>query len=189
MKTVSDIFSHLQKRLISEPRLRLTVWVASVLFLGTLIMGIDDRRSELAGQIQSLSDQYHRLESVLQEADWVSRERDSRARLTQVEQAFWSSESLGLARAEFQTWVERQAQFAQFDIANFSLQPAVELVGMPGWYRLSATVEGPRDPSSLAGFLGRLEGSERRVEVNALMVSERSVRSRIDFNAIFQIQG
>ncbi len=177
----------LRGQIASDPRLRLAIWAVISLVLINLMLSLGERRVLISGQIQSASDQYHRIEAVLREADWEVREREARAHLTMVEQTYWSSESIGLARAEFQSWVERQSQVATFDIASFSLQPAVELEEMPGWYRLAATVEGPRDPAALARFLGQLEGGQRQIDVNGVMISDRSVRSRVDFNAIFHI--
>jgi len=188
MSGQQGLFSQLQVKFQQEIGLRVVVWLAGVLLMLNLIFFVHDQRNALAPQIQQLLGQKQRLEQVLAEADWNARKEAARARLTAIENSFWSAESEGLARAELQVLLEQLADKSNFEILDIELRPMVEVDDLPGWYRLGATLNGSPDPSALVRYLGVLADEDRQIIVDAVRFGKGSARSRVDVHAIVRIE-
>jgi len=188
MSAVRNLIEQLRVRLYAEPALRAAVWILAVLLLLNFIFIIGDWRRESVPQIQQIHDQYRRLEQVLGEADWRARAEAAGAHLEAIQNRFWSAESEGLARAEFQVWLERSAERTRFELLQIELRPIVAVDDLPGWYRMGATLAGSSDPAALVRFLGVLADGDRRVVVDGLNFGGGNARSRIDLHAVFRIE-
>ena len=124
----------------------------------------------------------------MQAADWQARAEAARARLVAIENRFWSAESEGLARAEFQVWLERRAGRADFELLGTELRSLMPIEALPGWYRLGATLQGRRDPAALVRLLGTLADGERLVMVDGVRIGGENARSRLDVHAVIRIE-
>lgn len=188
MNALENMMGKVQTRLETEPVLRAAVWIVVALVLLNFIFVVGDWRRESVPQIQQMHDQYRRLEQVLNEADWRARSEAARAHLEAMQDRFWSAESEGLARAEFQVWLERTANRTNFDILQIELRPLVAVDDLPGWYRLGATLTGSSDPAALVRFLGVLADGDRLVIVDGLNFGGGNARSRIDLHAVVRFE-
>lgn len=188
MNAPANFFGEVQARLRAEPALRAGIWIISALVLVNFLFVIGDWRRESVPQIQQMHDQYRRLEQVLNEADWHARSEAARAALQEIQNRFWSAESEGLARGEFQVWLERIADRTRFEVLQIELRRTVAVDDLPGWYRLGATLTGSSDPAALVRFLGLLADGDRLVIVDGLNFGGGNARSRIDLHAVVRFE-
>jgi hypothetical protein len=189
MSALDGFASQVWLRVRQETGLRAAVWLGAVFLMLNLIFFVYDQTNAITPQIQQLLGQKQRLEQVLAEADWNEREEAARARLTAIENRFWSADSEGLVRAELQVSLEQIADRTNFEIVGIELRPMVAIDELPGWYRLGATVDASPDPSALVRYLGVLADADRQIIVDAVRFGRRNARSRLDVHAIVRIKG
>ena len=168
-----------------QPRLRAGVWVVTALLLLNLVFVLADARRELEPEIQRTANLHARLERVLADADWSERAVAAQARLEALEDRLWQAESTGLARAEFQSWLERQAG----DLAvNVEMGVPLALEDLPGFHRIAASLRLDASPQEALRMLSRMLQSEQRVMVDALSLDPRRRRSAtIELHTLYRI--
>jgi len=188
VSTIAEFVEQARARFGNEPRIRAGAWVILLLVLLQIFFMLGDRVRAGAPRIQQLHDQHARLGQVLAAADWQARAEAARARRVAVENRFWSAESEGLARAEFQVWLERIAARTNFEVFGLELRSAIEIEELPGWVRLGATVQGVPDPAAVVRFLGTLADGERVVIVDGVRFGGRNGRSRVDLHAVIRLE-
>ena len=175
-------------RFDTEPGLRAGLWgvVLLVALQGLFMLG--DARRDAGPEIQRLADRHARLEQVLAEADWTARAEAARAQREAIESDFLAAETLGLARAEFQGWLEQQIRKNGLELAALEMRPPVIFADLPGFQRIGATLQLEFDPHRLLRLLGALDDAAGWVSIDALTIDAgRGARMRLELHAIYRI--
>jgi len=113
----------------------------------------------------------HRLAG---QTEWQAR-RDSVKRLrVQLESHLWEAESDGLAQANFQDLIAKDAKDA--NVPRVDIHVEIVNAGPAQSYRqMSATVSGPFTATSLQKFLAAMEGDTHMIVVDRLRIDTASV--------------
>ena len=168
-----------------QPRLRAGIWLVAALVLFNFVFVLADARRALMPEIQRSANLHARLERVLAEADWSERAVAAQTRLAVLEDRLWLAESAALARAEFQTWLERQAGRVDMDV---EMRVPLPLDELPEVHRVAASLRLEGSPGEILGLLGRLLQSERRVIVDAFSLElQRRRPASIELHALYRI--
>lgn len=187
--SVRESFLALRQQLADQPRLRAGIWGVAGLIALQSIMMISDARQELLPEIQQLSDLYARQSIVLTQADWNERAVAARTRLEQINERIWKADSTSLARAEFQTWLEEQADAVDLPIQNLEMRVPIELETLSGYYRIAASIRTRHAPARVLRFVGALLDANQWVMIDGLVIDDQRQRSgQIELYSIYQVR-
>lgn len=182
------VLASIREQLAERPPLRLAAWLALALILLHIIFQLADLRQSRLPELQRLVDRHARLEQVLEVADWADRFEAARARVVELENRFWNAESRGLARAELEAVLSRQADLAGLVLRDVEVGGMTEIEAIPGLERLEAQIQADPDPEALVRFLAALADSDRNIEIDAFRFGgQRRAQSVIDLHAIFRV--
>lgn len=182
-------FNVLRGRLVAEPRVRAGLWLVALLIALQLLFMLGDARRAAGPEIQRIAENRARLARVLAETDWIARAESARAQLQALENRFFAAETPGLARAEFQSWLEGQVSRHRLELAGLEMRTPVGIEQMPGFQRIGATLQLEPDPPALLRLLGSLADADGRIGIDALSIEpNRRSRTRLDLYAIYRIE-
>ena len=175
-------------QLRSQPRLRLGIWLVAVILAVNGLLALGEARQARAPELQRLADQYARLEQILASADWSERAEAALDHRVRIENSLWQADSRGLARAEFETRLQRMADRHGLERVEIEIRPITDIDNMPGLVRLSAQLQARHDGASLTALLADLATAEPPLQVESLATgSLRPGRTRLDVQAVFRI--
>jgi len=183
-----SLLAELQDQFAGQPRLRLGVWaILAILALYTVIT-LNDMRNERLPEVQRLADRHARLEAVIASGDWQDRRQSAEAALESRESRIWPSDSRGVARADFESWLRGEAEAAGLESVNLDIRELVAVDDLPGLYRLSARLEAQHDPAAMNKLLERLAQHDYRIGVATLSSrSGRRVGTQLGVVTVFHI--
>ncbi len=142
--------------------------VAVVLLYGYLVMS--DARTAAIAETERLAERLGRLEALQGEQVWTQRADRARQLRVRIESRLWEADTPGIAQAELQSWLRRQAAQSGMPNPQLSLGEPDAVEGVPGLVAVSAQLEGQFSPDVLRGLLERIETHERHIAIQRLEV-------------------
>lgn len=151
-------------------RLRLAAWLVLAIVLAYVLRFADVLRAELGETLAETARYHGQIERIVGQPQWPQRAQQAEAEAHAMEARLWRADSLGLAQASFQSWLEGQLQ--PFAIAGLltQVEPATVVQAKPDFWQVPAQVRGEFEPDRFLRLLRALEGSERLVSVERLEI-------------------
>lgn len=173
---LDQLFSELKGNL----RLRIGVaLILAVLWLYLILVmreTLDDSRREFRNSSLKLG----KLQSVMREGDWSERLTAAKTLQAELESGLWRGDTLGLARASFQDWLNQQIQIAAVPRPSISMGGRNE--GTPGDETQPGDAEGlwhvraklvfDFNPESLNKLLAQLASHPHHVAIESLHITK-----------------
>jgi hypothetical protein len=176
-------------------RLRIAVALVFAVLWLYLILLMRDSLDQSAREYRSASIKLGKLQSVLQLGDWTERLNAAKTLQAQMESALWRGDTLGLARASFQDWLNQQVQrsavsrpvismgTANEEATGEQTRPAV----IDDLWKVRAKLVFDFNPESLNKLLGQIAGHTQHVAIESLHITkEPNARVEITASAYFQ---
>lgn len=186
------------KQLLAElkasARLRMGVaLVAAVVWLYAILL-LQEARNDLALKYRGVASKTLRLQSVLREGDWTARLDSAKTLQAEMEGGLWRGDTVGLARASFQDWLNQEMQHASVTHPNLTMsagnevRPDSQSAKPEGeLWKVGAKLVFDFNPDSLNKLLGQLAGNPHHVIVESLHVTkEPNPRVELMVLAYFQ---
>jgi hypothetical protein len=139
----------------------LLVWIYAIMLM-------TETTGALQAEIDRLQNDLYQREATLSDGRWERRRRDSAALLLAAEGRLWRGATMGLARAEFQKWLNGAVARSGLKGARirFEQSPAAGRI-VP---EATAVITAAFAPGPLFRFLATLNDNPRQVIVKALEV-------------------
>jgi hypothetical protein len=176
-------------------RLRIALALVFAVLWLYLILLMRDALDSSAREYRSASIKLGKLQSVMQQGDWTERLNTAKTLQAEMESALWRGDSLGLARASFQDWLNQQMQRAAVSRPVVSMGSASEeaagdkvlSAGIDDLWKVRAKLVFDFNPASLNKLLGQMTGNTQHVAIESLHVTQApNPRVEITATAYFQ---
>ncbi len=177
----------------SNARLRIAIALVFAVLWFYLILMMRDALDRSAREYRSASVKLGRLHSVMQQGDWTERMNAAKTMQAEMESALWRGDTLGLARASFQDWLNQQVQRAaalrpviSMGTANEE-QTGVQAAGIDDLWKVNAKLVFDFNPESLNKLLAQMIGHTHHVVIESLHITKEPIpRVEILASAYFQ---
>lgn len=180
--TLTEALSPLMAGVKDNPRLRLGLWlVVGIFWLYGLLLLRDEARLAASEQ-QTLAKKVARMQAQSNQSEWKARVEPAQALQLELESRLWREGTIGLAQATFQDWLNQAVQqstltravvtvAAQEESAPDNNNTAKTESGLNrDLWKVSAKVGFDFVPKGLYALLGRLEGHDKQIIVESLVV-------------------
>lgn len=176
-------------------RLRIAVALIFALLWFYLLLLMRDSLDASTREYRNASIKLSKLQSVMQQGDWAERLSTAKTLQANMESALWRGDTLGLARASFQDWLNQQMQQAAVSRPVISLGTGSEEAtsdqaqagGVDDLWKVTAKVVFDFAPESFNKLLALLEGHTQHVAIESLHITKEPVaRVEIMASAYFQ---
>ncbi len=189
------MLEQLQAELKGNVRLRIAiVLIFAVLWL-YLILVMRDALDRSAREHRSAAVNLGRLQSVIEQGDWTERLNAAKTLQAQMEGALWRGDTLGLAHASFQDWLNQQMQRAAVSRPVISMGTATEeapgeqarAAGLDDLWKVRAKLTFDFNPESLNKLLLQMISHTQHVAIENLHITKEPIpRVEIVATAYFQ---
>ncbi len=179
----------------SNARLRIAVALVFAVLWLYLILLMREALDSSAREYRSASVKLGKLQSVMKQGDWTERLNAAKTLQAEMESALGRGDTLGLARASFQDWLNQQMQRAAVARPVISMGTANEeatgeqarAAGIDDLWKVSARLVFDFNPESLNRLLGQMAGRKHHVVIEGLRITKEPVpRVEIVASAYFQ---
>ena len=179
----------------SNVRLRIAVALVFAVLWLYLILLMRETLDSSAREYRSASIKLGKLQSVTQQGDWTARLNAAKTLQAEMESALWRGDTLGLARASFQDWLNQQMQRAAVVRPVVSMGTGTEeakseraqAAGLDDLWIVRAKLVFDFNPDSLNKLLGQLAGHTNLVVIESLRITKEPVaRVEMVASAYFQ---
>ncbi|OGA35405.1 MAG: hypothetical protein A3F75_11480 [Betaproteobacteria bacterium RIFCSPLOWO2_12_FULL_64_23] len=179
----------------SNPRLRIAVALVFAVLWFYLILTMRETLDRSAREYRSTSIKLGRLQSVMQQGDWTERLNAAKTLQAEMESALWRGDTLGLARAAFQDWLNQQMQRAAVSRPVISMGTANEeatggqaqAARIDDLWKVRAKLVFDFNPESLNKLLGQMTGNTHHVAIETLHITKAPIpRVELMASAYFQ---
>ena len=182
-----------------NPRLRLGLWlIVGIVWLYGLLLLRDEARLA-ATEHQTLSRKVARLQAQSNQTEWMGRVEPAQAQQLALESRLWREGTIGLAQATFQDWLNQAVQQSNLTRAVVTVAAQEEIAPEKttsikteptlnrDLWKVSAKVGFDFTPKGLYALMGRLEGIDKQIIVENLVVrGPPSSRAEMVLVAYFQ---
>ena len=182
-----------------NPRLRLGLWlVVGIFWLYGLLLLRDEARLATS-EHQTLAKKVARMQAQSNQSEWKVRVEPAQALQLELESRLWREGTIGLAQATFQDWLNQAVQQSNLTRAVVTVAAQEESTSKNNntaktesglnrdLWKVSAKVAFDFAPKGLYALIGRLEGNDKQIIVESLVVrSTPSPRADMVLVAYFQ---
>lgn len=197
--SLTESLSPLMAGVKDNPRLRLGLWlVVGIFWLYGLLLLRDEARLATS-EHQTLARKVARMQAQSNQSEWKARVEPAMALQLELESRLWHEGTIGLAQATFQDWLNQAVLqstltravvtvAAQEESASENTSAAKTESGLNrDLWKVSAKVAFDFAPKGLYALLGRLEGHDKQIIVESLVVrSLPTPRAEMVLVAYFQ---
>jgi hypothetical protein len=169
--SVRDAFERETRK---NPRIHFGILAVLALVLLGLLFAIDDAAHESQGEIDSAAQQLPVLRRLVGQTEWKARLDSVRRLRVQLESRLWEAETDGLAQANFQDLIAKDAKDAEIPRVDIHVE-IVNAGATQGFRQMSATISGPFTAPGLQKFLADLDGDPHVLVVDRLRIDTASV--------------
>lgn len=174
--SLSAQLADVRRQWSTNPRLRLAVSAAAGLVALYAVLVLFDWRDELATRYQERSAYMARLRALAGQPEWLARSQDAARLRKALEAGIGTAATLGLARAEVQSWARERAAATGGDVQVASPEP-VEVDGQPGVWRVPVTLTGTAAPQQVVQLMQTVEKSPTLAVIQQSMLLNRENRT------------
>ena len=180
-------------------RLRLGLWLAVGIFWLYGVLLLRDEARLATTDYQTLAKKTARMQAQLNQSEWKERVEPVLALQFELESRLWREGTIGLAQATFQDWLNQAVQqsnltravvtvAAQEESTSQTINKGKAASGLDNdLWKVSAKVAFDFVPKGLYALLGRLEGHDKQIVVESLVVrSLPSPRAEMVLVSYFQ---
>lgn len=169
-------FAEARRQWGANARLRVAVGLAGGLVALYLVMVLFDWRAALADRYAERAEYMVRLRALARQPEWLGRAQEAARLRKGLEASISTAPSLGLARAEVQTWARSRAAAAGGQVQIASAEPA-EVDGRAGLWRIPVTLTGTAAPQQVIQLIQVVEKSPTLAVVEQAMILNRENRT------------
>lgn len=189
------VLEQLQAELKGNARLRIAIALVFAVLWLYLILVMRDALDRSAREHRGASIKLSRLQSVVEQGDWAERLNAAKTLQAQMEGELWRGDTLGLARASFQDWLNQQMQRAAVSRPAISMGTASEeapgeqalAAGLDDLWKVRAKLTFDFNPESLNKLLLQVISHTQHVAIENLRITKEPVpRVEIVATAYFQ---
>jgi hypothetical protein len=179
----------------SNARLRIAVALVFAVLWLYLILLMREALDNSAREYRGASVKLGKLQSVMKQGDWTERLNAAKTLQAEMESALWRGDTLGLARASFQDWLNQQMRRAAVSRPAISMGSGNEeatgeqarAAGIDDLWKVSAKLVFDFNPESLNKLLGQMMVHTHHVAIESLRITKEPVpRVEIVASAYFQ---
>lgn len=171
--TLIQQLKRLQVEVRGNVRLRRGFWLlGGVLWLYGLLL-LQDAADASEAALRQANERLARLEAQAADTAWPARRDEARAQLAELEKRLWYAGTLGLARAAFQDALNahvQQAGLARAQVSVAAQEEKGKAAGAGELWKVSGRIVFDFHPKTAYPLLQRLEGSDKRIVVESLVV-------------------
>ena len=179
----------------SNARLRIAVALVFAVLWLYLVLLMRETLDSSAREYRSSSIKLGKLQSVMQQGDWTERLNAAKTLQAEMESALWRGDTLGLARASFQDWLNQQMQRAAISRPAVSMGTGIEeaageqarAAGIEDLWKVRAKLVFDFNSESLNKLLGQLMGNTHRIVIESLRITKEPV-PRVEIVALAYFQ-
>ena len=185
-------FDTLQTQLATNPRLRLGIWLISLILLGYGLNFVFQRSVTTQATYQQNAQQTQQLQELAQQTQWEEQAIATRTIRVELEEQFWQAENQGLAQAAFQTWFEQQIRPLNLPLLRLQFEPMSSVSGaINNLWEVSVTVDSGFDAQALQTLLERLQTHPQHLVVREIDINRfnRQGRLKLVVVAYFRLTG
>lgn len=183
----------------ANSRLRLGVLaIVAIAWLYGLLL-LRDEIGLAAGEYQAVSKKLARVQLQATQTGWIARVEPARSAQLELESKLWRESTVGLAQAAFQDWLNQAVQQANLTrvsvavgaqeetVAGKNAASSTETDTTAGLWKVTAKISFDFTPKGLYSLLGRLEGYDKQIVVESVVVrGTPSPRAEMVLVAFFQ---
>lgn len=164
-------------------RLRIGLWLIIGLFLSYAVIFLNTYQGKIKKDYQEALHRLHQLRTIAKQTQWPQRATQIHQLLQQLEARLWQAETKGLAQAMFQSWLQEEMYFAQFENPRLDMQAPLEVPNYPQIWQVTADLNAGISPIKLHQFLSGLLQNPQLVAIEKLDI--RFSRVNLTISAYF----
>lgn len=189
------MLDRLLSELKSNVRLRIAIALVFAVLWLYLILIMRDSLDRSTREYRSVSIKLGKLQSVIQQGDWTERLNAAKTLQAEMESTLWRGDTLGLARASFQDWLNQQMQRAAVSRPIISMGTAnEEAIGerarsadIDDLWKVRAKLVFDFNPESLNKLLRQMIANTHHVAIESLHITKEPIpRVELVASAYFQ---
>lgn len=168
----SPQFLRLRTEWTANTRLRLGVWLAFGLFALYAAFLLNDWRQALHEKYQQESLRFYKTAALEGQQVWIARAQQARDLRKALDAQVPTADTLGLAQAEAQSWVQQLLRAFGRDMASQARAPVqVDVTG--GIWKIPITVRGVVTSNQYLEMLRRIEGGDRLMVIEQVTIDNQ----------------
>ncbi|MGF1463141.1 MAG: hypothetical protein ACFB2Z_08235 [Maricaulaceae bacterium] len=170
---------------VAEPRARLGLIAIGVLVWAWLFLVLSQSAGTAQDRLTRARAAFDEQQLSLGAEDWGARRQATRVALIDLQRRAWYADTLGLARAEIETWLTRAAADAGMVRPRLNVRETPEPV--LGQAAIVANLNGGLPAGGLIRLLEVLESNDRRAVVRGLDIRRRPALT-VELEIAFPVQ-
>lgn len=155
---------------VKNNRLRLGALVIAVLLFADAVSVLSTWRQQWSRDYEQLQTRLVRVQHISKEGGWPKRAADAEAIRKALEAEIPTADSVGLAQATFQGWLRQVVGSTGLPL-SLSMGTPSPVDGMPGYFRIPATLAGRIDSRRALEVLRLIESRKELVVVQSIRLS------------------
>ena len=179
---LTEFIAPLLAEVKDKPRLRVGLLLVVGIFWIYGLLLLRDSGTLAASEQQTLAKKVARIQAQSRQTEWTARVEPALALQIELESRLWREGTIGLAQATFQDWLNQNVQ--QSNLTRSAVTVAAQEESAPeksvvvkrnsdvnrDIWKISAKVGFDFTPKDFYAFLGRVEGHDKQVIVESLVV-------------------
>ncbi len=157
-----------------NPRLRLGILAIAGIGLLYLFLVVSDYQIEQKKNFDRIAKQYTKLKRGGLDESWLQHYEEAKNFAALVESRAWRAKSRGLAQAMVQSWAEELIKKYKFSGPSLRVEQAYEVTDVDSLWQVAATLEAEYPPENIAGILREVEGSEKLLSIERLIITKNA---------------
>jgi len=167
---VNNWWVALNLELRQNVRLRMGISLVAALLLSYGAVFLNNYRGQWQQNYHDALQQLQQLRTVATQSQWVTRATQVRQLKSKLEARLWRADTKGLAQAMFQSWLQDEVYFAQFENPRLEMQTPLEVPKYPHLWQVTARLNASFVPKKLHQFLSVLLQHPQLVVIETLEV-------------------
>lgn len=143
----------LLKELRSNTRLRIGIGVIIAILLGYLILALRDQVTHLQQEHATVLERLNQLLTLAKQANWPERAVQAGQLRKQVESTLWQADTLGLAQATFQKWLDDKIKISRLEDVKLEVDATLAVPHQPQLWQVTARLKGDFAPDKFNRLL------------------------------------
>lgn len=164
-----SLLQNLRNEVRSKPALQIGLGLILVLVLAYAYGFMDQARRRSAQAYLEDVTELQKVKLLARQRDWPQRAKAAQALRSGLQAAIPTSESIGLAQATQAAWL-RSAIMPFAPQVNVVMGQPVKVGGMPGYWKVPASINAQVDATRTVQILQRIEGTANLMYVQSLRI-------------------
>lgn len=173
----------------ANPRLQVAGWLILGILLLYFALVFSDLQDEMASEYRAAQQRLQKMQSLSGQSFWLQRARDAHTTRLALEAGLEQADTLGLAQASMQTWLQQILSGYGGAVRISPGTPSRVKASQDSLWRIPMTIAGTLPPRDVLTILQQLESRKQLITIeSSLMNTGANPTFTLTLQAYYRIQ-